>query len=401
MRISTEAFFRQFTQSLQSQQYSVAKLQEQISYGRKIITPADDPVGASRTVNIGQTLGRIEQFIRNGDYAEQRLGVEETTLSSVTNLLQRVRELAVKASNIGAQSSETFAAIKTELEQNFKELLNLANTRDSAGEYLFSGFQGQTQPFVETPAGVRFNGDQGQLQLQIGASKNVAVSDSGYKLFMNIKDGNGKFSVTSNLANAGNAVLAPGSVIDNTAFAAEDFTISFTSTTTYDVINNTSGATVISGATYTENTGIIFNGVQVSISGQPQTGDEFYVRASRNQDIFSMLESFIGTLENYPNNTTDRAQTQQAMQFTLQNIDQALNHIIVSRAEVGARRNSIETSSEENEAVAFELTRNLSEIRDLDYAEAISTLQYQLTSLEAAEKSFAVIQRLSLFDFIR
>ncbi len=401
MRISTEAFFRQFTQSLQNQQTSVAKLQEQISYGRKIITPADDPVGAARTVNISQTIGRIEQFIRNGSYAEQRLGVEETTLSSVTNLLQRVRELAVKASNIGAQSSETFTAVKTELEQNFKELLNLANTRDSTGEYLFSGFQGQTKPFVETPAGVQFNGDQGQLQLQIGTSKNVAVSDSGYELFLNIKNGNGKFFTTSSSTNTGNAVLAPGSVIDNTAFAAEDFTISFTSATTYDVINNTSGATVTSGATYTENAAIIFNGLQVSINGQPQTGDEFYVRASRNQDMFSMLESFISTMGSYPDNTADRAQTQQAMQAALQNIDQALNHIIVSRAEVGARRNSIETSNEENEAVAFELTRNLSEIRDLDYAEAISTLQYQLTSLEAAEKSFAVIQRLSLFDFIR
>ncbi len=401
MRISTQAFFRQFTNSLQSQQASVSKLQEQISYGKKIITPSDDPVGAARTVNISQSLGRIDQFVRNGSYAEQKLGIEESTLHSVTNLLQRIRELAVKASNIGAQSSETFLAIKTELDQNFNELLNLANTRDSSGEYLFSGFQGQTQAFTDTPTGVQFNGDQGQLELQIGSSKNVAVSDSGYHVFMNIRDGNGKFSTSANSANTGTAVLAPGSVVDNASFAAHDFTIEFTSATTYDVINNTTAATITSGAAYTEGAAINFNGVQLSISGQAQTGDEFYVRASRNQDVFNTIESFANSLSGYPSTASERAQTQQVLQSTLQDVDQALNHIIVSRAEVGARRNSIETSVEENEAVAFELTRNLSDIRDLDYAEAVSALQFQLVSLEAAEKSFAAIQRLSLFDYIR
>ena len=401
MRISTETFFRQFTHSLQNQQSGIAKLQEQLSYGRRVITPSDDPVGAARIVNIGQLLGRVDQFSRNADYATQRLGVEEATLSSVTNLMQRVRELAISASNLGTQSPETFAAIRVEVEQLYQEALNLGNTQDSNGEYLFSGFQGQTRAFSSTVAGVQYNGDQGQLKLQVGSEKYIGVSDSGYDIFMNIKNGNGRFSTSLNAGNTGNGVMAPGSVVDSTAFQTHDFTVQFTSDTTYDVIDNTAGAAIITGATYTDGAVIGFNGIETSISGTVQTGDEFYVNASRNQDVFSTLKNFLDALGNYPNNDQLRAQTRQQLQSVLQDTDQTLNHIIVSRAEIGTRLNSIDVSNEENESIAFELTRNMSDIRDLDYAEAISTLQFQLTSLSAAEQSFSAIQQLSLFDYIR
>lgn len=401
MRISSLTLFRQFNIANQTQQSNISQLQQQISTGRRIGDPADDPIGTARSLNLTQAIGQLEQYTDNADFAEQRLQFEEAALESMSNLLQRSRELAVNSANLGAQSTDTFIAIRTEVEQIFQEMLNVANTRDAAGEYLFSGFQSRVQAFTRTATGATYNGDQGQLNLQVSATKQVAVSDSGYTVFQQIKNGNGDFSVSLNAANTGSATISPGSVTNAAAFQAQDFTIRFTAPNTYDVINNTTATTIITGAAYTDGAQISFNGLATNISGAAQTGDEFFVRASRQQDIFTTMQNFLNAVSTFPNGGTANAQTVQQLQSTLQDLDQSLSHVTNKRSEIGARLNSLSSSREQNDSVAFELTRNLSEIRDIDYAEAISNLELQLTTLEAAQRSYISIQGLSLFDFIR
>ncbi len=401
MRVSTQLFFRQFNSSLEIQQSNIAKLQQQIASGRRLLTPSDDPAGASRALDMTQAISRLDQFNNNAVFAEQRLGLEEATLDSHTNLLQRVKELAIAAGNLGAQSADTFTAIRSELEQRLQEVLNIANTRDGNGEYLFAGFQGDVQPFVLNGGAVSYNGDQGQQMLQVGANKLVATSDSGYEVFQAIRNGNGTFSVNLNSANSGNGVIAAGSIVDSTVYQLHDFTIQFTSATTYDVINNTTAATIITGATYTDGQPITFNGIQTSISGAPQTGDEFFVQTSRSQDIFTTLQNFIAAVSVYPADTAGQARSQQAIQSVIADLDQSLGKVLEIRTSVGARLNSIDSTSDENEAVKIEFQRALSDIQDLDYAEAISALELQLSTLEATQQSFIALQRQSLFDFIR
>ena len=146
---------------------------------------------------------------------------------------------------------------------------------------------------------------------------------------------------------------------------------------------------------------ISFNGSEVTISGDPQTGDQFVVDASRRQDIFSTLQSFINALSIDPANPADQAQLTQALDRTISDVDQALQNVLNIRTFIGTRQNSIDTANTENEGAKIELQTTRSQIQDLDFAEAITQLQLQQTALQAIQGAFAQVRGLSLFNLLR
>jgi flagellar hook-associated protein 3 FlgL len=280
MRIATSHLFQSTSLAITQQQRGIAKVQEQIATGKRLLRPSDDPAGATRVLDLTQGIERLEQFAENMGTAEQRLTIEDTVLGNVSDLLQRVRELAL-AANSGVQSAEERAAYRAELEQRLDQLLDYANTQDGNGDYLFAGFKGRTRPFTASGAQVIYNGDQGQQMLQVGAIRQVASGDSGAEVFQRIRNGNGTFAVSSFSGNTGNGIISAGSAVDPSSFLPHDFTLRFTSDTTFDVIDDTTGTTVASGQGYTPGNGISFNGIETSISGVPRNGDEFRIGASQ------------------------------------------------------------------------------------------------------------------------
>lgn len=243
MRISTIQIFRNATRAILDQQAAISYTQAQIGSGRKILTPADDPAGAARIVELTKALSVNTQFQRNADSAEGRLEREEGTLTAVENILRRVSELAIQGNN-DTQSPESRRDITTELRQRVDELIGLANTKDANGEYLFSGFQRNTQPFARsTGGGFSYAGDQGQRFLQISPSHQVADGDSGADVFQLIRNGNGTFTTLDNANNNGTGIIDPGRVIDNGAYVRDTYTIHFpfqtvaTDTLTFNDVN--------------------------------------------------------------------------------------------------------------------------------------------------------------------
>ncbi|MGB5489853.1 MAG: hypothetical protein WBM76_03390, partial [Woeseiaceae bacterium] len=101
---------------MQRIQAALDQTQRQISSGRRILTPSDDPLAAARAVEIRESIGRLEQFDRNANMANNRLFQEESSLGSVNNVLQRVRELALQANN-ATQNSESRQLIAIEMRQ--------------------------------------------------------------------------------------------------------------------------------------------------------------------------------------------------------------------------------------------------------------------------------------------
>lgn len=400
MRIATSHLFKSTSLTITQQQSGIAKVQEQIATGKRLLRPSDDPAGATRVLDLTQGIERMEQFAKNAGAAEQRLTVEDTVLSSVTNSLQRVRELAL-AANSGVQSAEERAAYRAEVEQRLDQLLGHANSQDGNGDYLFAGFKGRTQPFTASGAQVIYNGDQGQPMLQIGATQQVATGDPGIEVFQRIRNGNGTFVVSSFSGNTGNGIISAGSVIDPSSYLAHDFTLRFTSDTTLDVIDDTTGTTVVSGQSYTPGNGISFNGIETSISGVPRNGDEFRIGPSQNQDMFATLRNFINAMAIDPVDAASRAQLSQTMNGVITDLDQALRHVLEVRTAVGARLNSLDALRDESEALKIQLQKARSEVQDLDYAEAVSRLQLQMTTLQGTLQSFAQIEQLSLFNLLR
>lgn len=194
MRISTGQMYYQGVTAMLDKQAELAKTQQQLATGQRILAPSDDPAAATQAMQLEQIIETTRQYQRNADFAESKLSLEETVLVEVGNILQRVRELAVRANN-GTLSAGDRSAIAAEVRSVQKDLIQLANTQDANGEYVFAGFKISTRPFSDDGAGnFSYNGDQGQRALQIGDNRQVTIGDSGDQVFMRVDDGAGGIS---------------------------------------------------------------------------------------------------------------------------------------------------------------------------------------------------------------
>lgn len=204
MRISTIQAYNNGVNGIGRNYASVTRTQEQISSGKRILTPADDPVASVRLLQLEQQQALLTQYKDNLTAATNSLTQEETTLNSVNTVLQRIRELAVQAGG-GALSGEDRKSIAKELSEREGELLNLMNSRNARGEYLFAGNLGKTEPFVRNPDGsYSYLGDEGQRSLQVASSTTVAINDNGKSLFEDVTNANR----TINASGVNNAALA-------------------------------------------------------------------------------------------------------------------------------------------------------------------------------------------------
>lgn len=209
MRLSTSQIYDSSTRGMQRNQFDLFKLQNQLSTGRKVLTPEDDPIAAAQALVLTQSKEVSGQYLSNQDDARGKLGIVEGQLSSLGDLLQNVRERLVQAGNTTLSNSDR-SYIAQELEARFSELMGIANAGDGSGNYLFSGYQGATKPFDQTAAGAEYQGDEGRRLLQVESSRQLPISISGSELFEKVRNGNGTFStetIGNVLANAGNATV--------------------------------------------------------------------------------------------------------------------------------------------------------------------------------------------------
>ena len=399
MRISTAAFSQQTIDLINDKTAQLAITQAQLSSGLKVNSPADDPVAAVHILQINQAIAQTAQYGRNADAANARLSNEDSTISNITNLLQRVRDLTVQA-NSGSADATSRAAIATELDQDMNQLMDLANTRDANGEYLFSGLTTQVQPFsVGAGGSVVYAGDQGTRMLQIGQTQKVADTDNGFQVFQNIPAGNGYFTTTTPAANTGTVSVGTTSVSSASAWVPGTYTITFGANGAYTVTD--AGNNTVSTGTYTDGGTISFNGANVSLKGTPSAGDAVSVKTAGSQDIFSTLSQLTTALRSTINSPAQSAQYATTLGNTLSQLDQAMSHLDDVRATVGSRVNAVTTAKSTGQSSTVDLQTSLSQLQDLDYASAIGKLTVQQTGLQAAEAAYAKISQLSLFDYIK
>lgn len=400
MRMSSVQIFQQGISSILARQAEVSHTEQQLATGRRVLTPADDPVAAVQILDITEDLAQVDQFQRNGNLAQGQLAQEDTVLADVGNVLQRVRELVVQANN-ASQSPETRRSIATEVNARIDELLALANTRDASGEYIFAGFQAKSAPFARQGGGFAYNGDDGQRFLQLGASTQVAVRDSGADVFMSIPAGNGVFVIEPAAGNTGTAVVGSNSV--SGGFVRDNYSISFSQPApgdpvTYQVTD--SAAAVVASGNYVAGGAIEFAGASFSINGAPADGDSFNLAPAPRQDMFTTLKNIVDSLNGAGPAPAAVAAVNNAMGRALSDIDQALGNVLQVRADVGVRLNHVDNQVDINESFSLQLQETLSGVQDLDYAEAISRFNLQLTALQAAQQAYVKMQGLSLFNYM-
>jgi len=297
-RISTHLFHQRATASMLDNQSRLSNTQLQLATGKRILRPSDDPAGATRTLDLQRYLETGRQFLSNMGFARARLETQETALEGVTGLLQRVSELAVQGNN--ATASQTARdGIAAEVDQLLEQLLALANTRDSNGEYLFGGLTRDQKPFADSGGGTfSYAGDDQQRQIQVSEDRRVADADTGQDIFM-------------------------GSNADGSDSAF---------------------------------------GVLYRLAADLRSGADLSV--------------------------------------SIADIQQAQAQVLEVRARGGARLNALDDLGNVNEDLAVMLEAQLSEIRDLDYAEAVSRMNRQLLALQASQQSYTRLSQLSLFNYL-
>jgi flagellar hook-associated protein 3 FlgL len=395
MRIASSVYQLQWLSSIRRQQAELAATQEQVSTGKRINTAADDPAGAAQAILLQQGLDRLENYGANSETARRRLGLEEGALSQSTDALNRVRELAIQAAN-GTQTRESRSAIAAEAAELLTGLLNTANSQDGEGRYLFAGNLVQSRPFVFSGS-AQYAGDSGSRAQRVSDARTVQEGDAGSAVFMQIPSGNGSYTVASAAGNSGTASWTSATVTNGTPFVSGTYTLEFTSPGAWEA---RSAGVVIASGTYAPGDSISFQGATIEFQGTPAAGDQFTVATASYQDVFKTVQDFITTLSTDTASPAGRSTFQNQLNSNLQNLDQALQHLSNFRSQVGARLATIDQQTENNADMQVELKRSLSVIRDLDYATAISQLELQITSLEAAQKAYARTQSFSLFDVL-
>ncbi len=397
MRVSTIGSYLTGLTAMQRLQSALDQTQRQISTGRRILNPSDDPIAASRALEFRESIARLAQFDRNAGIAENRLAQEEAVVGSVNNVLQRVRELALQANN-STQSNETRALIAVEMREQLDYLVQLGNQKDGNGNYLFAGNLEDVEPVSRMGANFAYNGDQGQRLIRIGDGRQVADSDPGSDVFFKIRAGNGSFTVAPAGGNAGTGVIGQGVVVDPVAWNQGAYTVRFIDPDNYQVLD--AGGAVIAGGAYQSGDRIAFAGIEFALSGAPGTNDEFAVRPSPYQDVFTSIERLASAIAQPVTDDVSRAAMNNGINAGLQNIDQAIGNILNIRTKIGSRLAVIENQVDSNSGLALTIQETLAGVEDLDYAEAISRLSQQVTTLEAAQQSFVRTQQLSLFDYL-
>jgi len=406
MRVSTKQTQQIAISAMVDQQEKLTRTQKQVATGKRIFKPSEDPIGAARVVELKDILSTNGQYEKNINAARARLTVEESIMGNGTEILQRVRELAIAANN-ASQTNETRNFISQEIDQLLEEMLDMANSTDGGGDYLFSGSKTNFRPFVNNENGeFEYQGDDTQRNLQIGPKRTIATSDSGDFVFRSIKDGNTEFTALENKENTGTGIIDPGSVTgtyDGGTYAIifdKKESIDPNEPITYKVVNSKEEEIIPAGTVYVDGASIEFNGARVYVEGEPEAKDFFVVRPSENQDIFTTLKNFVETLRTPRGDPKTNADLHNEINRTILGIDSGLGRVLETRSNLGARLKALDAQESINEDYNLQIKEILSSIEDLDYSKAVSELNLKLTGLQASQKAFSRVQNLSMFDYL-
>lgn len=391
----------------------LAGLQENLTSGKRVVRPSDDPTAAAQAERALTRLSRIQTEQRALELQRNNLALSESVLGEAVSLMQEFRDLTVAAGN-GANSGrerETLAAQMTALRE---QIFALANRADTNGLPLFGGLGSSAKPFTTSVDGTApdpdyaFNGLPGQR-----AASEVAVPFmiDGRATWMDVPETNGVFTVSLGATNTGRVFSDIGQVTDAALAAVDgyDYTIAFATVggvMTYTATNNTTAA-VVTGE-YKENTSIQLGGISVRVQGTPIDGDTLEVNPnntdpSTRPSVFGVLDRSIEGL--YLPGTRKGADSTNAnfnhsLAINIAQIDNALEQLQRGRSVAGDLMNRADRVDSQQEERSIQLQSDRSRAEDLDMIAGISDFQNQQTAYSAALQSYAQIQKLSLFNFI-
>ncbi|WP_171962956.1 flagellar hook-associated protein FlgL [Bordetella trematum] len=407
MRLSTALIYQNGLNGILNQESAMSRLNEQMSSGRRVLSPADDPLAASLAVNVSQTASMNGNYAANRGMLEQSLGAEENALKSVVLTLQDVLQRVVESGK-GTLSDADRQSLATALTSSRDQLLGLANSTDGNGQYLFSGYKGQTQPYeIDSTGTVTYQGDTGQRMLQVEQSRQLAGSDIGSDIFSRAAAGTMAYIASAAPGNDGTGTFSAVSLDSPKPgnFVGSDFHVAFatnaaTGALEYTITSSNPGFTPIT-AEYEDGKLIDMGGVSFKISGEPAAGDQFKVEmpSSGNMDMFATLNNLISALQAPSGGDPVRsAALSNQLATANKTLTLGLDNVLTVRASVGSRLNEIDALDATGTLNALSYSQQLSKLEDVDIYTTTTELLLRQVALQAASASFTRIIGSSLFS---
>ena len=433
MRISTVTMFDQSMNSMNRQQSDFLKVSQQIASGRRVVNPSDDPQASSRAVGVGQAQAVTQQYTDARISARNSLAQAESVVNSVADGITSAKTLLVQAAS-DTLSDVDRQSVASELRGIYETLIGQANATDGNGRYLFGGYRDDAPPFARTGgegvSGTQYIGDTNTREQRIDASRLMPVSDNGQAIFQSVPSGAGYVARAEResepadsstlgvqggyYANAGSVTFngGPNRVDPNDEHFGKPFELEFDTdgdgnpVFSVSVIEEDGSRTVIvTDEAYESGKGVSFGGISITLEGTPAEGDQIQLRpandAGANQDLFKTIKDAIDLLELDQEGTAEnRAHFRNTINTAMRELDNNLDNALTVRASMGARLNELDVvdAVAGNRMMNYEQT--MSDLVDLDYAQAISEYSLRQVGLQAAQKAFVDVKGMSLFNYL-
>lgn len=404
MRVSTANSYDNTIALLTKRQAELAAQQERVTTGMRVRKASDDPVAATLAETAANRLARNQSDQRALEASKTSLQQAESGLKESGELIQKVRDLLVTAGNATFTNAEREDVAK-QLEGLREQLIAVANRTDNAGRTLYGGLGGSAVPFADlygpSGNGVQFSGQRGQAA---AGSNGLPSALDGDAIWMRVPQGNGSFTVGLPNSNTGGVSTDMGKITDGALVTGDNYDISFAEVggvMQYTVTNTTTGTPVPGhvGQPYVANKTIEFDGMSMELRGTPAAGDVVEVRpVTTTTDIFSVVQGAIDALRYSGANQS--AHQAQAMSRAITEVDAGHDRVLAARGRAGEWLNRADSLNTQMEDRTVALKAEKAGLEELDMIQGLSDLESQRIGFEAAIKSYAQVQRLSLFSAI-
>ena len=410
-RVSTANQYDTALRNIGQRHTSLSNLQENLTSGKRVVRPSDDPVSAAQAERAINRLARIQTEQRALETQRNAIAQAESALGDAIGLMQNFRELTVSAGG-GTLTPNDRATIANQLQGLREQIVEVANRKDTNGLPLLGALGSALAPFLgplSTTPDYSFAGLPGQTSSTGVTIPGMLDGDSAF-MFNPQRDGvyNAAVSAIPNTRQLTTSAVTP---VDKSLVTGDNYTITFsavgpgatpgTSTATYTLTNTTTGAisAPVTVPDYPSDKPLTIAmtdvpGLSFTITGNPANGDTITLQPSPS--IFSTLDSAIRDIRSAPNSNA----AIQAVGQALGNMDIGLERLHNMRGYAGELLNRADRITGDQEKRSIQLEDDRSRAEDLDMIKGISDFQNQQVGYEAALKSYASVQKLSLFNFI-
>ncbi|MBA6370382.1 flagellar hook-associated protein FlgL [Colwellia sp. BRX8-4] len=401
MRVSTAQFYLQSSQQMSQKSSDVNDQMAYLSSGKRVLTAKDDAISYSTLAGYNNDLANIEKYKRNITMAESHNNMQEIVFADADLILDKIKSDMLLANN-GRMSSEDLQSLAEQVKSNFSQLLDLANSQNENGDYIFSGYQTEQKPFSQNVDGsVTYNGDSGVRELQVAKNINIATNQAGDAAFLKVENAIGDFTANYT-ANTSGVAVESAKIANrdsyNSSALPHDYTFTFDAVTNDLTVTGSAGI-VFPAAPYTAGQTISFDGIDVTLNGNPLPGDSFTISEQDEVSVFDTINETISWMER-GSSTIDQEQHQVDYNTLLNQLNSAMNHMTSRRVDSGIRLQTLESQESRHLDSALNLAKGKSNIEDLDFAKAISEFEQSKLALQASQQAFSKVQGLSLFNYI-